>query len=163
MGPYHDFLLLDRQKDGEWELTKFIHDPRAVRLEDDFVRYIEDTLAWIPTLNPARREPHHGLCMWGPTVINVEGAAMAQRVFGAWADLFAAGPQVLSLTGTFSWAGDFEAPSGSDVPRTTQLDGGYDSLEFERDRVVAVLREIAGYAAKVKAADGRLYLLHQGV
>ena len=66
MGLNHDFLLLNRDRDGEWELRRFIHDPRSIHLHDDFVRYIQDTLAWIPTTNPARREPHRGLCMWGP-------------------------------------------------------------------------------------------------
>ena len=102
LGLNHDFLLLDRVRDGEWEQLRFIHDPRAIHLHDDFVRYMEDTLAWIPTTNPARGEPHRGLCMWGPTLIEAEGASVAERVFGGWAELLAAGPPRLGLTGGFS-------------------------------------------------------------
>ena len=65
MGLNHDFLLIDRDRDGEWELLQFIHHPRAIQLHDDFVRYMQDTLAWIPTTNPARGEPHRGLVCGG--------------------------------------------------------------------------------------------------
>jgi hypothetical protein len=99
----HDFLLLDREADGEWELTKFVRDPRALHLHDDLVRYMGDSLAWLPTFNPARREPHSGLCMWGSTIVDENGALVAERVFLAWADLFAVGPTILALTGNFSW------------------------------------------------------------
>src|SRR5262249_17099501 len=80
----HDFLLLDRETDGEWELTQFIHDTRAIHLHDDLVRYMGDTLAWVPTYNPVRQERHHGLCMWGSTIIDVTGAGAAEQVFRAW-------------------------------------------------------------------------------
>jgi hypothetical protein len=161
VGLNHDFLLLDRERDGEWELMRFIHDPRAVHLHDDLVRYIQDTLAWIPTINPARGEPHRGLCMWGPTLIEVEGAVIAGRVFGGWAELFAIGPPVLALTGGFSWAASDDAPPVGE--RATQLEGGYDHLQFNRDEVVSVLRQLTGWCEQVRSGTGRLYLYHCGV
>ena len=162
MALIHDFLLLDLQIDGEWEAHRFIHDPRVLHLHDDLVRYMEDTLAWIPTFNPTRKETQSGLCMWGPTIIGVEGAGVAERVFRAWADLFAVGPSILSLTGVYSWAveGDAAPPVGE---RGSALQGGCDKLAFPRDEVVAVLRQMAEYAGRVQSAGDRLYLLHQGV
>jgi hypothetical protein len=158
----HDFLLLDRETDGEWVLTRFVHDPRALRLHDDLVRYMADTLAWVPTFNPARREPHKGLCMWGPTIIDADGAPIAERVFRAWADLLVLGPPVLALTGNFSWVAEGDAPL-SDAERVTPLERGYDRLEFDRDEVVGVLQQLVQYSDRVRSAGGRLYLLHQGV
>jgi hypothetical protein len=158
----HDFLLLDRETDGEWEVGRFLHAPRSVQLHDDLVRYMADTLAWVPTFNPARREPHKGLCMWGPTTIEAEGAAIAGRVFRAWADLFALGPPVLVLTGNFSWVAEGEAPH-SEAEQVTPLEGGYDRLEFDREVVVGVLRRLAEDCERVRLAGGRLYLFHHGV
>jgi len=160
VGLNHDFLLLDRDRDGEWEELRFIHDPRAIHLHDDFVRYMQDTLAWIPTTNPGQG-PHHGLCMWGPTLIEAEGAGVAERVFGGWAELLAAGPPRLVLTGGFSWAAEGDAPPVGE--RVTQLEGGYDRLEFDRDGVVGVLRQLAGWCRQVRSGAGRLYLYHGGV
>lgn len=161
MSLIHDFLLLDRDRDGEWGPLRFIHDPRAIHLHDDFVRYIQDTLAWIPTTNPARDEPHCGLCMWGPTLIKAEGAAIAERVFGGWAELLAIGPPRLILTGRFSWAVEDNAPLSGE--RATQLEGGYDRLEFDREELVRVLRQLAGWCGQVRFGAGRLYLYHDGV
>lgn len=162
MGLQHNFLLLDCDGDGEWELSRFYHDPRAVHLHDDLVRYMGDTLEWIPTVNPARQEPHRGLCMWGPTLIVVEGAEVAERVFGLWAELFAVGPPVLTLTGNYSWVEPDDDPTQSTV-RFTQLEGGYDRLEFDRDEVVGVLRQVAAWCGQVRLGGGRLYLNHFGV
>lgn len=157
----HDFLLLDRARDGEWELLRFIHDPRAIHLRDDFVRYMQDTLAWIPTTNPARGEPHHGLCMWGPTLIEAEGAGVAELVFGGWAQLLAAGPPRVVLTGGFSWDAKDDAPPTGD--QVVPLEGGYERLEFDRDEVVGVLRQLAAWCGQVHSGAGKLYLYHLGV
>jgi hypothetical protein len=154
-------LLLDRDREGEWKLLRFIHDPRAIHLHDDFVRYMQDTVAWIPTTNPARGEPHRGLCMWGPTLIEAEGAEIAERVFGGWAELLAAGPARLVLTGGFSWAAKNQAPPGGE--RVTQLEGGYDRLEFDRDEVVGVLRKLATWCGAVRSGAGKFYIYHGGV
>lgn len=157
----HDFLLLNRDTDGEWELLRFIHDQRAIHLHDDFVRYIADTLAWVPTVNPARGEPQKGLCMWGVTIIESDGAAIAERVFGAWAELLAIGPSLLSLTGGFiQAASDSMLVTGE---RVTQLEGGYDCLEFNRDEVVGILRQLSEWCRQVRLGAGRLYLYHGGV
>jgi hypothetical protein len=157
----HDFLLLDRATDGEWELSRFINDPRVIHLHDDLVRYLGDTLDWIPTINPARGEPHQGLCMWGPTLIEAEGAEVAERVFAAWADLFSASPPILSLAGNFSWAtSDDVRPSRE---RAAQLEGGYDQLKFNRDEVVGILQQLALWCRQVRSGDGKLYLYHGGI
>lgn len=161
MGLLHDFLLLDLDSDGGWELGRFHNDPRAVHLHDDLVRYMGVTLKWIPTVNPARREPCRGLCMWGPTVIVAEGAAVAERVFALWAELFSLGPSVLALTGSLRCLEPDDASTALD--RGAQPEGGYDRLEFDRDEVVGVLRHLVGWCGQVRSGGRRLYLYHGGV
>ncbi|MBM3458732.1 MAG: hypothetical protein FJX77_09400 [Armatimonadetes bacterium] len=178
----HDFLLLDRDRDGEWAPLRFIHDPRAIHLGHFFVWYIQDTLAWVPTTNPSRREPHHGLCMYGPTIIEAEGAGVAEQVFRGWAELLAIGPPRLELRGPYGWdaadhAGDDEGVSqpeaGTDGPgfdddelvglRVSQLEGGYDHLQFDRDELVGVLRQLVAWCREVSSGEGRFYLYHGGI
>ena len=84
------------------------------------------------------------------------------RVFQTWAELFALGPRVLRLTGSFAWAEEAES-SQPDAPRGTVLNGDYERLEFDRDQVVGVLKQLAQYAKRVRFASGRWYVLHYGV
>ena len=36
----HDFLLLDREAEGEWNMLRVIQDPRTNHLHADLIRYI---------------------------------------------------------------------------------------------------------------------------
>ena len=148
----HDFILLDRVIDGEWALTRFINHPRAIQLHDDLVRYMMDTLYWIPTHNPATNLPCRGLNMWGPTLIEQNGAVVAERVFRAWARLFENSPVTLELTGGYTWLDGVPEESGQ-----------YERLQYSRDETVSLLDTLADYSAKIQAANGRLYMYHGGV
>jgi hypothetical protein len=152
MSLHHDFILLDRAADGEWAMTKFIHHPRAIHLHDDLVRYMLDTLNWIPSHNPATKSPCVGLNMWGPTLIEKDGAVIAERVFLTWARLFENGPDTLELTGAYSWIED-----------ESEGNGQYERLHYSRDDTVRVLDTLADYSAQIQTADGRLYMYHGGV
>lgn len=148
----HDFVLLDRDTDGEWALARFIHDPRALHLHDDLIRYMLDTLNWIPTYNPSTGTSCYGLNMWGATLIEQDGAMIAERVFRAWAGLFANGPSTLELTGEYCW-----------VEGEPERTGRHERLQYSRDDTVAVLHKLADYSAQIQMAFGRLYLYHGGV
>ena len=151
-GPYHDFLLLSRTEHKFSEYSQFINDPRAIRLEDDLLRYVADTLVWIPTLNPAKNEPHRGLCFYGPTVIHNEGASSAAAIFGAWAVLFACGPNTYKLTG--SWTVTEDDPSS---------ESGYEKLDIDREELVRNLRQLENYAKQICETNGDYYILHMGI
>jgi len=151
-GPYHDFLMLSRTEHRFSDYRQFIHDPRAVRLADDLLHYIADTLEWIPTHNPAKNESHRGLCFYGPTVIHTEGASAAAEIFGAWSTLFACGPKNCKLTGGWTMI-------ENDPPN----EGEYEKLNFDRDDLVRKLRQIADYAKHVVDTDGDCFILHLGV
>jgi hypothetical protein len=99
--------------------------------------------------------------MWGPTLIEVEGAKVAERVFEMWGQLFAIGPEELRLTGSYGWPAIDETTPRSE--RVTQFEGSYAQLEFERDKVVTVLQQLADWCKKVRLGNGRLCLYHGGV
>ncbi len=151
-GLNHDFMLISRTEHAFSDYSKFINDARAVRLHDDLIRYIADALLWIPTYNPAKNEPHFGLCFYGPTVIHTEGALSAARVFSSWADLFAAGPERLILTGGWTW-----------IEGDPMDQGKYEALKVDRDDFVLKLRQIAAYAQKIIESEGEYYILHYGI
>lgn len=151
-GPYHDFLLLSLTEHRFSDYTRFINDPRAIQLEDDLLRYIANTLEWIPTHNPAKNESHRGLCFYGPTVIHTEGASAAAAIFCSWADLFACGPKNLIFTGGWAWI-------EGDPPN----EGEYEKLIVDRDDVVGKLQQIANYAKQIVETDGDYFILHWGV
>src|SRR5690348_15303189 len=85
---------------GYADYTHHFHSAEAVRLDDDLVVYMLDTLNWIPTINPSNPTQWKGwgLNYYGPTVISKVGAPKAARIFGLWADLLDEGPDEYSLT-----------------------------------------------------------------
>jgi hypothetical protein len=104
-------------------------------LPEDLYWYISDTWTWIPT--------HGGLLSRVPfekPIIAADGAKAAHRVFSAWAELFAAGPAELELTGPRIRSSTVPAREG------TRL-----QLRFNRDTVVAQFRRIAKLGAIVMA------------
>ncbi len=150
-GLNHSFFLV---RTAEFSPTKYSHFtalPGEIELHDDFLRYLGDSLRWIPAHNPARNEPCMGLCMYGPTVLHAEGARVAAAIFSAWARLFALGPRELDLTGDYGWI--HEAPST----------GAYARLRLDREALCSRLNGLAGWAEQVAAGEGRLYLLHCGI
>lgn len=151
-GPYHDFLLLSSKEHRFSDYMHFINDPRAISLEDDLIRYILNTLEWIPTLNPAKgNEPCKGLCCYGVTVIDGQSAPIAASIFEAWAELFSLGPETLSLTG------------GYIIDDGTGSRGGYEKLSFPRDETVDALRQIANHAKQVVKTKDEYFILHIGI
>jgi len=150
--PTHDFLLLP-EKDGHYsDYVRYINDPNALRVDDDLVVYIQDTLNWIPTINPANPVEWggYGLNYYGPTVINKAGAAKMARIFHLWAALLQEGPKDVKLRGGYEWT-EGETSSG----------GRYAVITAPRDSVVKTFRAIAALAEQ--AASGKFYVLHLGV
>lgn len=150
-GLNHDFFLVRSAEFAPRDFGHFTTLPGEVQLHDDILRYLGDSLAWIPTHNPARDEPGMGLCMYGPTVIFAEGARVAAAVFSTWARLFSFGPRSLDLTGAYGWQGD--DPSS----------GHYERIRVERDVLCERLGHLVRLTEQVAAGTGELYLLHYGI
>jgi len=150
-GSYHDFVLLTDLGDRHVQYAQHIVDPGAVRVADELLMYLHDSLLWVPTENPSIAElpPGHGLNYYGPTSISGEGAAMLADILHHWAALFACGPEILILTGGCS-----------------MIEGDPTSFErakhrISRDTAVKALRAVAAMARQ--AAEPGFWLLHVGV
>ncbi len=142
MAPHHEFLLLEEGVHPYREYMRHLHSEQALKVDDDVLQYLGDTLRWIPTRNPADVDaaPRAGLCWYGPTIVNREGAAEAARVFDGWRNLFAAGPAELEL-----------ALGGQPATRRT----------FPRDPLLVLLGTLADWSRR--AETGRNYILHLGL
>ena len=152
-GPYHDFLLLSLDDYDFADYMALIGNPRAIRIAYDVILYLNDTLRWIPTINPAmKNEAIQGLCLYGPTVIHTDGAPVAKSLFGGWAEVFSQGPETLTLKGGWTYL-------EGQPPET----GHYKSLQVERDPLVSDLRRLESYASKVSKSGGRHFILHLGI
>ncbi len=151
-GPYHDFLLLSHVEHRVSDYADFFNHPSAIPLEDALLRDLSDSLEWIPTFNPARNERHRGLCFYGPTVIQIDGAPAAARIFDAWANLLACGPPILNLRGGWILADGVALDEGE-----------YERVHFERSEVCRKLRKIAEFASQVVEKSGDRFILHLGI
>jgi hypothetical protein len=155
----HDFMLLSCTEHPIEDWGAWHHNPDAIKIQNDVLEYMADTLKWIPTYNPAKKCPHQGLCWFGPTVILQPGAEIAAKIFSNWADLFRCGPEVLELTGQFGWQVENDPDMDGVLPNTAT----YEHLIFNRDELVANLRTLASYAARVQQTKGAHYILHMGI
>jgi len=142
-GPYHEFLLVERSRHEPADYLALIHHAHAIKVPDDLVRYIADSLDWIESSNPAGGSKGSGLNYYGPTIVESSGAQRLAGLLQAWAALFRLGPEELELTGYWS-------PSS----------GKYERLLFNRDKVVILFDQVAHLAARVTSTS---YLLHLGI
>jgi hypothetical protein len=162
----HQFLLLDRERDDYRREFPF-DDPRSLWIHDDVIDHVADTLRWIPTFSPWRTD-RRGLHIHGLTLVHRDGAAIAERVFRGWAELFALFSPRVPFGRSF-----LEPPANHEQFRhgpglctvrahlIRENDHGR-QIEVERDSLVAAFRQLADWSARV-AADERLFLLHAGL
>jgi hypothetical protein len=52
-----------------------------VDIHDDLIQYINDSLQWIPTINPSIPESGYGLNIHGITLIDEHGAVLMGNIF----------------------------------------------------------------------------------
>ncbi|MDB9513015.1 Coagulation factor 5/8 type-like protein [Kamptonema animale CS-326] len=150
----HDFLLLPEGKVNYRDYTKYFRNPSAVKLHDDFIHYVNDTLKWVSTLNPdhPKEWQGYGLNLYGVTIINKQGAEVFHHVVESWAKLFSKAPAKLQLRG--HWISDIDDEGVESEPY-------YEQLEFDRDMVVKNLITLATYADKTCGGD--FFILHLGI
>ena len=148
----HDFMLIPESNSDRSDYSAYRRGPGGIRIHDDLVTYLWDTLAWIPTINPTILDAGKGtgLNYHGVTVIRGSSADKASRIFSLWADILGEGPETVELTGAFEWE------DGQDI-----ANGRYALIKMNRDEIVASLRTVAEYLRK--AAGGGFCVLHFGV
>ncbi len=155
--PEHNFLLMSK---AEYEyneayraLTSFGgNNVRAkahqiVDFDDDVFEYIKDTLNWIPTKNPSRRniKRETGLDQFGITVIDSEGAAIAQSIMLSWLNLFLLAPEKIKLQGLYV------------------MTGGYEKIEIDRDKLTNSFKDLVNLLDGIIQKPQDFYILHLGI
>ena len=144
----HGFFLVPA--DQGFHHIELAEHAEAVRLHDDLVTVLRDTLLFVPMENPAMRGQHHaGLNLYGPTNISLRGSATAAEILQGWCRILRAGPSTLTFTGQFCWL------DGAD-PET----GDYERFTFDRDSTVEALERLVVLLGRV---DDTMIVRHQGI
>lgn len=127
----------------------------VVLIHDDIIQYIQDTFNWVPSINPAMNyQKISGLCNYGVTLFDKDGAAVIFRLVKAWIDLFSNGPDNLKLTGNYCWTmGD----------NNGMQDGKYEIIEVAREELIENFRKLQSFAEKVISSSNRYFILHYGI
>jgi hypothetical protein len=120
-----------------------------VRVHDDLLHYLDDTLKWIDSYNPGRQQPQSGLNLHGVTVITAPESAA--EIVEAWASLSSRSPKKLKLTGAYGWTA--RRPDS----------GRHEHLRFDRDVVVRKVSRLAALCRQAAASRGEKYVLHLGI
>jgi hypothetical protein len=156
MGQDHKFFLISYEDyvemgwDGYYPPSEDLSD--VVFIHDDIIQYILNTLDWIPSINPAANyEKTSGICIYGITLFDKEGAQVILRLAKAWADLFSNGPTTLKLTGNYCFRTNEQGAT----------EGNYDLLEVDRDELVGKLRKLQLFSEKVIKGDYLIF--HHGL
>jgi hypothetical protein len=124
----------------------------VVFIHDDIIQYILNTLSWIPSINPAMGyERRFGICNYGITLFDKEGAQVILSLAKAWADLFSNGPTTLKLTGNYCFRTNEQGVT----------EGNYDLIEVDRDELVGKFRKLQLFSEKVITGD--YLILHHGL
>lgn len=150
-GPFHKFFC--RKKGNIRSYRTYYSETPDVKINDDFIRYINDTLLWVPSvyISGSKSQKNYGLMLYGTTVIKKEGAKTFGDIMGSWADLFSKGPANLYLQCGIVIKDDGNLPGSR----------SFHTIELERDEVVKSLRTLAEYAELV--ATGDYFILHLGI
>ena len=94
MGLNHDFWLI-KTNDFEFkDYREYLRTKPQVQIHDYLMRYMNDTLLWIPCIHISGRKKKHtkGLALYGISLISEEGAGTFASVMDSWADLFSKAP-----------------------------------------------------------------------
>lgn len=81
-GLNHEFLLLSRSEHPYENYLRWLHHPTAIRVHDDILSYLSDTLKGVVCYNPGNKMTKHiGLNWYGPSVIKHDGALLLKQIF----------------------------------------------------------------------------------
>ncbi len=152
IGPHHNFWLF-REGERAYEDNEDLwgREDASLRIKDDLLRYLIDSLNWIPILNPLSPDSPEGkgLDLCGVNIINREGGNCLRQICLGWAQILARGPEPLILTN--GWTGMPDDPESWEPYR----------FYTSRDKFVAALEQLAEYGCLV--VTGEYFLLHLGI
>jgi len=152
-GPNHKFFCLRKGEKRYEKFTEFYRATPDVEIHDDLIRYIYDTLLWVPCthLSGRKKKMTYGLMLYGDTIIKQEGAEIFGHVIESWAHLFSKAPSKFELKGGVM----------------VQRDGivrepiEFYKIEIERDVGEESAISLGNYAKE--AAAGDYFILNLGI
>ncbi|NEW09926.1 hypothetical protein GK047_29010 [Paenibacillus sp. SYP-B3998] len=116
MGLIHDFILLTRDEIDRginyYDFSRQVNHERVVHLSDDIIGYIQDTLNWVTTFNPSINKYQFGLNYFGVSYIDKQGVGPFSNILKAWLLLFTQAPDLMKLTGNFTYSEDEDESKG---------------------------------------------------
>ena len=149
----HDFYYSELSENPSYNYSIYLKRVADVSLHDSLIQYFSDSLAWVPSCNPAKwMEDQTSLNYCGVTVLKSDGAQRLHEILKAWSALFTVSPQRLVLTGNYTWT------NGENLET-----GAYDKLNFDRDTLIADLDLLADICLKVANSKDRAFLMHHGL
>jgi hypothetical protein len=152
MGLEHEFYLVSETMNLEelFDLRKSSKVIDRVIIHDDLIQYINDSLVWIPSKNPAKQANSHsrGINYHGITLLDQQSANALKGIFTSWRDLFKNAPDTFKLTGNF-------------VEGENEQEGTYEKISINRDEVVNQLEKIISMSEYLATGNGFLY--HYGI
>lgn len=145
-GLYHDFCVVENNKVN---FSDFINHKENLRIHDDFINYIYDSLIWIKCINPAcNNEEYDGLCLYGPTIIQDKSLLKFKKILSSWVSLFQEAPKEMTLTGYYIQSDEVE-------------EGYYEKLKYHRDDLIEKLKQLISLCDEAYSNDK--CLLHLGI
>jgi hypothetical protein len=118
----------------------------SVKIHDDMITYIYDSLNWIPSRNPALRDMPNGqgIHYHGITLFDEHSSEALLKIFTAWRDLFSNAPDIFQLKGPFIINRD-----------------EHEILYFSRNEIIDQFETMISMSNYL--ADGNYYLYHCGI
>lgn len=148
----HDFFLLNQRyrKDIHKLITSYQFDliticEEQIKVNDDFIVYIEDTLKFFKTVWPTD-EVMDGLAYCGYSIIDTEQIAIAKKVFEGWKSLFLVAPQEFIMNGCYIEEEGYQ---------------GYEQLNWKQTDVIHTLDLLIDLCEQ--ALSSGYFILHCGI
>ena len=152
-GPYHDFWILDKKTNSTEDFLDFSGRKDApVRLEDDLILYLNDTLKWVPTQS-VTGDKLKGLHFYSITIIMDDGAVFLRNLIKNWLGIFKLAPDNFTLTGSYGFQLNDEA-----LPVD---EGSYTKHMIHKSILISKLEKLLEMAEV--ASEGQHFILHLGI
>ena len=143
-GLYHDFFIKGVSQDNAQKRKD------TIRLDDDLIGYIYDSLKWVKSYNPSKQESCMGLCLYGVTEIRGDALIQFKNIISVYRNLFEYAPNKIVLTGSYA----FE--DGEDMDS-----GRYEKLLYDKKDMLKTLDDFINMCEKALSEDK--CILHYGI
>jgi hypothetical protein len=150
----HKFFLIKKDEDLKeiWKLNKNELDYiDMVTIHDDFILYINDSLNWVPSINPINPSlpRQYGINYYELTLFDKKSALILKNILTSWKNLIQNAPDIICFTGPYEWS------------ENNKDEGEYKQLFFKKHELTVQLEKIITFTQKLETDE--YYILHQGI